>query len=116
MILLVMLAFHITPFMLVLYALTLGALVWEFYEAFYMVIVGRWRLSAYAASVVVLGLGLFLFFKFSPIDPMPSVVACYPYREIPIIDLTVDNNRVFGTVTERHAFGCTFFYYESRGD
>ncbi len=49
------------------------------------------------------------------VDP-PNVVACVPDTFTPLMEVTVETPRANGVIVERHALGCTFYYFESRGD
>ncbi len=51
------------------------------------------------------------------VDPLPSVVACRPrdQQTVPMMEVTVDTPRVKGVMIRRHAFGCSFYYYEATG-
>jgi hypothetical protein len=50
------------------------------------------------------------------VDPLPSLVACLRDQQtVPMMEVTVDTPRVKGVMIRRHAFGCSFYYYEATG-
>ncbi len=50
------------------------------------------------------------------VDPLPSLVTCLRDQQtIPMMEVTVDTPRVKGVMIRRHAFGCSFYYYEATG-
>jgi hypothetical protein len=76
-------------------------------------VIMRWLIVIGILVMVMLFAAFML--KMTYVDPMPNVVDCTPERITPMVEVTVETLRVRGTIVERHAFGCTLYYYEARG-
>jgi hypothetical protein len=67
----------------------------------------------------LIAIGILLFvtwfaFALTPVDPLPNVVACTPERITPMVEVTVETPRANGIILERHALGCSLYYFEAR--
>jgi hypothetical protein len=63
-------------------------------------------------GVVVVLLVAWFVVDLTPVDPIPNGVTCGST----LVEVTAKTPRANGMLVERHALGCTFYYFESRGD
>ncbi len=77
------------------------------------------RLGVRVIIAVVIALMALFFvafiFKMTTVDPLPNVLACTPERITLMVEVTIETPRTNGIILERHALGCSLYYFEARG-